>query len=184
MTDFTIDRPVAGDIRQTDQNTTPQIDSAAFLELLDNVLNIEGVWGVRWAQYTPYFNDGDACVFSINDPRVLFSDPEDSDGEEQEPLFEGGYTEYDSGYSPSDLYTGKDGTPYGSWIGSYPNRHLDPNSISFITKDGRDLEPIYTALRALAHTDQWEQVALKNFGDHAEVTATKAGFSVESYDHD
>lgn len=30
------------------------------------------VESVRWAQYTPYFNDGDACVFSVNEPKVMF----------------------------------------------------------------------------------------------------------------
>ena len=25
---------------------------------------------VAWAQYTPYFNDGDACVFGVNEPQV------------------------------------------------------------------------------------------------------------------
>lgn len=27
---------------------------------------------VRWTQYTPYFNDGDACVFSVGEPDVEF----------------------------------------------------------------------------------------------------------------
>jgi hypothetical protein len=26
---------------------------------------------VKWTQYTPYFNDGEPCVFSVNDPYVL-----------------------------------------------------------------------------------------------------------------
>jgi len=25
---------------------------------------------VKWTQYTPHFNDGDACTFSVNDPEV------------------------------------------------------------------------------------------------------------------
>lgn len=25
---------------------------------------------VSWTQYTPYFNDGDACVFGVNEPQV------------------------------------------------------------------------------------------------------------------
>lgn len=27
--------------------------------------------GVVWRQYTPYFNDGDACTFSVREPHVL-----------------------------------------------------------------------------------------------------------------
>src|SRR5688572_30748584 len=25
---------------------------------------------LRWTQYTPYFNDGDACTFSVHDPEA------------------------------------------------------------------------------------------------------------------
>lgn len=27
---------------------------------------------VYWTQYTPYFNDGDPCVFSVNEPYFVF----------------------------------------------------------------------------------------------------------------
>lgn len=29
--------------------------------------------GVLWSQYTPYFNDGDECVFGVNDPSLILS---------------------------------------------------------------------------------------------------------------
>mgnify|MGYP001577973515 CR=1 FL=1 len=29
------------------------------------------IHAVKWRQYTPYFMDGDACVFSVNDPCFL-----------------------------------------------------------------------------------------------------------------
>ena len=32
------------------------------------------VASIRWEQYTPHFNDGDACVFSVHDPSVSFND--------------------------------------------------------------------------------------------------------------
>ena len=28
------------------------------------------VTAIRWAQYTPYFNDGEACVFSVHEPSL------------------------------------------------------------------------------------------------------------------
>lgn len=28
---------------------------------------------VRWTQYTPYFNDGDACEFSVHEPQFKFT---------------------------------------------------------------------------------------------------------------
>lgn len=30
--------------------------------------------GVRWTQYTPHFNDGDPCVFSVNEPEVCIKE--------------------------------------------------------------------------------------------------------------
>lgn len=29
--------------------------------------------GIMWTQYTPYFNDGDSCEFSVHDPSFVFS---------------------------------------------------------------------------------------------------------------
>lgn len=40
---------------------------ADFKEFFEKNPTIEAL---RWSQYTPYFNDGDACVFSVNDPTI------------------------------------------------------------------------------------------------------------------
>lgn len=32
------------------------------------------VRAIRWQQYTPYWNDGDACTFSVHTPRVRLDD--------------------------------------------------------------------------------------------------------------
>jgi hypothetical protein len=34
---------------------------------------------VRWAQYTPYFNDGDACTFRVNDADLRFAFTDDNE---------------------------------------------------------------------------------------------------------
>lgn len=31
------------------------------------------VVSVKWTQYTPYFNDGDECVFRVHDPEFYFA---------------------------------------------------------------------------------------------------------------
>lgn len=55
----------------------------AFAQLFADFPNVQAI---RWTQYTPWFNDGDPCVFSANDPDVLLSEskpePVDWDGEE------------------------------------------------------------------------------------------------------
>ena len=30
------------------------------------------VASIQWRQYTPYFNDGDQCVFAVHDPEITF----------------------------------------------------------------------------------------------------------------
>lgn len=47
---------------------------------------------VRWTQYTPYFNDGEACVFSVNSPYIKFEGLEEDAGD-----YEDGF-EYCSSY--------------------------------------------------------------------------------------
>lgn len=38
-----------------------------------------GIYGIMWAQYTPYFNDGDPCVFSIGSIATFSSKEEFED---------------------------------------------------------------------------------------------------------
>ncbi|UDL15848.1 hypothetical protein QEH42_gp057 [Microbacterium phage Pumpernickel] len=195
--DYTIDRPVTGDITESNRTDVDQIDGAEFLRRIDAVLALPGVAGVIWEQYTPYFNDGEPCEFSVNEPRIVFEDdvPDGSTireayenrDEEDHRFFEDGYLDYGFGYSVSDLWERKPGKNYNEvWTGG--NRwgagaKLNPDAVTFIGKDGTDLEPYYYALRDLGSAE-WETVALKNFGDHATVIATREGFDVESYEHE
>ena len=39
----------------------------ALKEALDDTLKL-GISKIRWRQYTPYFNDGEACIFSVHEP--------------------------------------------------------------------------------------------------------------------
>lgn len=60
------------------------------------------IQAVLWTQYTPYFNDGDSCTFSVHDFRVLFKEEDgeeiDEDGEEIDVE-----DEYDGGKSAWSL---------------------------------------------------------------------------------
>jgi hypothetical protein len=37
------------------------------------------VQAIRWYQYTPYFNDGEACVFSVQDAHFSVTEPSEED---------------------------------------------------------------------------------------------------------
>jgi len=66
----------------------------AFSEVLEDLFNqFPGVESVSWVQYTPYFNDGDECVFgtSASYPSMIFVDDKE-DAREQYMYGEGFYT--------------------------------------------------------------------------------------------
>jgi hypothetical protein len=47
-------------------------------ELLKLAKDIEGLESIKWEQYTPYFNDGEACEFRVNNPSFKFTGVEDA----------------------------------------------------------------------------------------------------------
>ena len=66
-----------------------QAIAAAFKEVFDAYPELESV---SWTQYTPYFNDGDACTFAVHD-----FDSAVVDGEEVEEPY---YADKDSPLKP------------------------------------------------------------------------------------
>lgn len=149
-------REITGDLHlSSPRNSAPPATAAEFLEAVDAFLNIPGVYAARWRQYTPYFNDGDPCEFSVDDICVKLTPLDEDD--------EGG--DYEDGF-------------FASWSLKWNN---DNDEISNMSED---------SLQALNKVfERWvnlniDEVARRNFGDHAVVTATLEGFNVEFYDHD
>ncbi len=93
-------RPIQGEIGHFSGALPKQANPQEFLDALDALLAIDEVAGVRWEQYTPYFNDGEACVFWANGPRVKLSF-DDRDEDEIEDSDYG--DEYHDAYSLSDI---------------------------------------------------------------------------------
>lgn len=153
-----VDRPIEGS-KYSEPTGRDQGDSAEFLSALDKLFAVDGIEEVRWTQYTPHFNDGEALIFEVNEVEVKLSERfgvEEDDGE-------GG----DGWLGEYDLYDYVDS--------NYRNRTYMVN--------GQSTEEIKAALDAF-DLDSFETVVKLNFGDHAQVTATPAGFAVEIYEHD
>lgn len=101
---------------------------------------------VRWTQYTPYFNDGDECVFSANTDyfkmNVVIDEDGDDDGE--------GSEEWEDFDYQSDSYTGEHSNmnePYKktkSFLSNFSEANLKAafgdHCEVVITKDGVDIE--------------------------------------------
>ncbi len=133
--------------------------------------NIPPGFRLEWMQYTPYFNDGDACVFSVHTPdlcRFVESavNEEDADDEEDE---EDEDSDDSIGLGSVDAYD----NPDSNW------------SIAAIEGLTRE------ALQSLSVTwdDLPEEVLEAAFGDHAKIVIRKAHdgtltWKRSEYEHD
>jgi hypothetical protein len=161
-----IDRPVKGDVQYSNKSTVPQIGPAEFLAEIDRALAAPGVTGLVWEQYTPFFNDGDPCEFSLGEVRVLLDGVDENTEDDYDLEYERGVSDYDT-YHSGGVY------PWGG----------DLDAVNWVDFNGVSGRTVYELLRSL-NAGSWENVALSNFGDHAVVTATPEGFSVDYYEHD
>jgi hypothetical protein len=66
--------------REAFANKAKEILQRAFAEYFDK--HGAEVASLRWSQYTPYFNDGEACVFGVNDIRIVLADTPESDDDD------------------------------------------------------------------------------------------------------
>lgn len=154
-------RTVTGEISRFSDGPTEQDDPQAFLDALDKLLAFPGVESVRWQQYTPYFNDGEACTFRIYGAMVRLT----GDAEE--------VGEYGDGFRDSySLYE------YG------PGGWKDKQYIQIGGIDGKAVHDALEEFEGVLENRRHYVVLNQKFGDPAEVTATRDGFSVEYYEHD
>lgn len=160
-------RPVEGEINRYTDGIKEQDDPKLFIEALDTLLAVPGVEAVRWNQYTPYFNDGEACVFSIYSAYVKVSGDEDEEAGDYGDGYRSTYDLYDYDHSKSGSY--EDRQVFGT-VGGYPAKMIHDALKAFesVLENGRH----YVILN-------------QKFGDPAQVTANRDGsFTVEFYEHD
>lgn len=76
-----------------------------------------------------------------------------------------------------------DGGDYGDGTYEHYDLYYGSSKNPVFEMNGHNTKEIYDALCSL-DLDRFENIAQENFGDHATVTATKDGFSVEYYEHE
>lgn len=178
-----------------------------FAEASKNIFDKHGdiVHSFGWTQYTPYFNDGEPCVFGTGELFIISKTDKTND-------------EYEDTYYESTGEFGAYGTtnnklaPYiWDWKEKYKpySRHGEPDKpeeivdrsatyepgpnrateiVGEVTKrDNSDYDPVYGE----ANDDIKKLFGLLDertletlFGDHVLVIVTADGVSVEDYDHD
>lgn len=139
---------------------------------------------IGWTQYTPYFNDGDACIFSstISEPS-LNSLKDIEDGTETTYGYEHG----------SDFYAHSSEHIYGDY---------NPETRNYLKFPSPDYDPAYAECEAAvaaftqalagneerSYTDTgpttFDSALRELFGDHVAITVTRDGIQVDEYQHD
>lgn len=116
---------------------------------------------VRWSQYTPYFNDGDTCTFSVNDwyarPIIIAESVNSPEGLDEELAEQYGCEDEDG------------------FIDEYQYR--EGPAKTFMNSIKSDLSELFS----LVDDDSMELM----FEDHAEITVYRDGtITVEDCNHD
>jgi hypothetical protein len=146
------------------------------------------VQAVVWSQYTPYFNDGDECIFSVNEPCFVTKnfDREDLQNPyEYEDSDEYGTLKVPSYVEDWDAEIARDkaelAKPNASdWVkGYYPKciAALEEMKVEF---PGYDVK-----IKAFAKLlDENDDMLREVYGDHVAVYLTPGEVIVEDYSHD
>lgn len=116
---------------------------------------------IYWVQYTPYFNDGDECIFRVGD--VSFSTTVWND-------IERSYEEDDEG---AILHRGRYECIDGNWT-----------HIPFVYEDDPTLGMDMMSLESILSKNTNKEVVLAMFGDHVFVRAHRGGFEIDDFEHE
>lgn len=126
-----------------------------------------GVTAVVWTQYTPYFNDGETCVFRVNDPTFTNApDPENCR-----------WGEYDGDED------GVWATDNISYVLTSGREYYAETRDAILASGGVDIDSC-EAFHRMINSSEMEDIFLAMFGDHVQVVATREGFEVTDYEHD
>lgn len=171
--------PIEGSITGIGERRVQQLPIEDLMPLLKDVHQDPGIHSFGWRQYTPYYNDGEQCVFSVGN--VWFLTPGDAVDPEDRRRREEDYYAWEEEHS----YAGK--------YGFAPTVHEQIyNEVTrrYVTKeydnpryDEARLERCQVLAEAL-WSDQYDLALLAKFGDHAIVTINKDKITVEFYEHE
>lgn len=156
MTSTFLGLPIDGEIVHNKPGVE-QITADQFGELVKALLDDENVVEFGWRQYTPYFNDGETCVFSACELWVRTT--ADTDVEDHDDL---------TMWSHPSLSGSR-------WEGN-----------TKVTYDVQmpQAAAAAMALEQAIERGSADNVLLDLFGDHARITVKRDGITVDYYEHD
>jgi hypothetical protein len=126
-----------------------------------------GVKAITWTQYTPYFNDGDVCKFSVGDHFVTTNDRVAASWLQEE------FPDADD-YEKEDSYREDSYWGYGKpWVGYTGTKYPHPDGITI-----EQWPELYIQDAA------YEHAMLEAFGDHTQVVVTPEKVVQFEYEHE
>lgn len=145
------------------------------------------VQAVVWSQYTPYFNDGDECIFRVNDPHFVV------EGFDPENLEDPYAYDDDEAYSTlkvpfrsnwdEDIENDRNhlkNRPYDKWVQGYY-----PKCIAAIEEAKSNFPGYDVKIKAFADLlNENEDMLREVYGDHSAVYLTSTQVIVEEYSHE
>ncbi len=132
-------------------------------ELLDEfVKSTKGVESVRWKQYTPFFDDGNPCTFSIHEVSVKLT---------EDYYFDVTGRSMDKAEEDDVFLNSWNVSRYDSFTGSLVSNN-----------NGKAL--IFALKNLEKKLNDEEMLLEKTFGDHASVTYYRGDFFLEDCNHD
>lgn len=172
------------------------------------------VGSVQWTQYTPYFNDGETCEFSVHEKYFVLADDEDPDDYEGSVI----YTSKDLASAEKAL---KEAEEYNAnpavWVEKYKQEYRKTYGRDYHVYNRYDSEPKpypYKIDEAQEHVDEIktfmekypaevtdriessfkilskalnlidEDIMQAIYGDHVKVVITRNGTEIDEYQHD
>lgn len=154
--------PIDGTIQRADRRVQ-QRPREEFEPLVRALLDDPYIVEFGWRQYTPYFNDGDPCIFSAYGAWVRTQDQAaGSDGEDFE------YDSLSADYGTHPSLGGEEG--WGAdrhYVGARESQWRVANAFTKAIDSG-----------------EFHDVLLDLFGDHCQVTVSRTGITVHEYSHD
>lgn len=202
--------PIEGDI--TRGSTRKEQRPVEELTPLFEAVFAEGIIdGVRWTQYTPYFNDGDACEFGANEVDVHFASNEpDSPSlvaqvqkaldenwsaaaivelvqEHEDDEDDEDEDEYDGEWSDDEGWTHGGAnwdTRFNKEVGEFRYSLVGETVLNMSAPHPQTANAVCQLSEAI-EGGEFDNVLLELFGDHAQVQVVKGkAIHVEGYSHD
>lgn len=125
---------------------------------------------IAWAQYSPYFNDGDECVFSVEDVSVLSFVPS--------------YVCYDYDDEEEDDYDFDDDEDKKEEVSEEKDPRIIVSDYNHSNQNLLTAKELEACNAVREFISQNEDLMLDLYGNHVGVIVTENGSQVSNYEHD